>query len=93
MLSCESHVPSPNVQYIKLIGLPEEDLQYKTVALIECQNRKEMTRFKKPVSHDLALIVWQRFCEPSPDLGFLSIPVRVCVCDKMARYPIVLDIV
>ncbi len=25
------------------------------------------------------LIVWQRFCEPSPDLGFPNVTVRVCV--------------
>ena len=25
-------------------------------------------------------IVWQRFCEPSPDLGFPSVPLFVCVC-------------
>ena len=26
------------------------------------------------------IIVWQRFCEPSPDLGFPSVCVCVCVC-------------
>ncbi len=27
-----------------------------------------------------SLIVWQRFCEPSPDLGFQTVRSCVCVC-------------
>ncbi len=28
----------------------------------------------------LSFIVWQRFCEPSPDLGFPTVRACVCVC-------------
>ena len=55
-------------------------IQHRNTALWNTQNN---TDTQSQVLCDLwvTVIVWQRFCEPSPDLGFrLSVHVCVCVC-------------